>query len=213
MEFKTIPTEFKAGKDEGQYEGYFSIFNNVDDGKDIILPGAFDATLAQRANRVKILYGHDWDKLVGPPPYELYEDSTGLYAKGRLTLGSFWGRETWALLKDGALNEGSFGYLVPKGGAFRKDGHRHVKTVELIELSFVPLGMNPLTHLQAVKSFLKAGARNRSGDQEMINALHDVAVELGCTNCVGAPKSSAELARHLYVEFQRNLGIINGVNL
>src|SRR5512134_2108424 len=114
LEYKLAPTEFKATGDAGQYEGHFSIFGNVDDGGDVMHPGAFLKTLSETGRRVKVFYAHDWMKLIGPTPDVLQEDATGLYAKGRLTLDSFWGRETWALMKDNALSEGSIGYSAVK---------------------------------------------------------------------------------------------------
>ncbi len=155
MEFKACPIEFKATGDQGQYEGHFSIFGNLDDGGDVMHEGAFTKTIAERAARVKVFYMHDWQKLIGPAPATLKEDSMGLLAAGRLTLGSFWGNETWQLMKDGALNEGSIGYEavkwdmeeVPNGWPIR-----HLREVRLYEISPVPLGMNALTQIRAVKA-------------------------------------------------------------
>lgn len=36
-----VPFEVKAVDDAGNFEGYASVFNNVDLGDDVILPGAF----------------------------------------------------------------------------------------------------------------------------------------------------------------------------
>lgn len=226
LEFKTIPAEFKAGKEEGVYEGYFSIFGNVDDGLDVILPGAFTKTLAERAKRIKVFFGHDWAKLIAPPPTEIYEDSKGLYAKGRLTLGSFWGREAWELMKDGALTEGSIGFMtIPGQVTWRDNGIREIAEVKLFEISPVPLGMNPLTEVQAIKALrganparyldtltallaeLKAGARHSKADVEMLNQIHDHAVALGCTTCgvteEDDPKASPRAAEALAMKQRR----------
>lgn len=153
MEYKAVGLEVKAEGDDGIYEGYFSIFENVDAGLDVMHRGAFARTLAQRANRVKVFYAHDWDKLIGPSPTELREDEKGLFARGRLSLGTFWGKEVWALMKDGALTEGSIGYRAvdARPGAH---GVRHLYDVDLYEISPVPLGMNPMTELRAIKSAL-----------------------------------------------------------
>lgn len=153
MEFRPAPTEFKAGAKEGEYKGHFSVFGNVDDGGDIAERGMFAKTLAERRGRIKVFYSHDWSKLLGPPPAVLVEDEIGLYAEGHLTLGSFWGRETWELMKDGALTEGSFGYLTTKATT-DDNGYRHLKEVILFEISPTPLGMNPLTSV---------GAKSRGG--------------------------------------------------
>lgn len=150
MEYKIFGAEFKAQGDKGEYEGYFSVFGNVDDGGDVIHPGAFKKTIQERGKRVKVFYAHDWLKLIGPPPDVLMEDSRGLFARGRLTLESFWGREVWALMKDRALTEGSIGYEAVKFD-YDESGIRNLREVKLYEISPVPLGMNALTELRAIK--------------------------------------------------------------
>lgn len=191
LQYKAYPVEFKAG-DKGIYEGYFSIFGNQDDGGDVMMAGAFAKTIAERAARIKVFFGHDWSKLIGPPPDVLQEDSKGLYAKGRLTLGSFWGNEAWQLMKDGALKEGSIGFENMVSD-WDQRGVRFLKEVKLYEISPVPLGMNSLTEVQAVKMFrsaddstlamllaaIKAGARHSNKDNKLIQAVHDAAADLG----------------------------------
>lgn len=217
MEYKTFATEFKAQGDKGEYEGYFSIFGNVDDGYDVIVQGAFAKTLQERArpghSRIKVFYAHDWMKLIGPPPDILMEDSTGLYAKGRLTLASFWGNEAWQLMKDGAMREGSIGYEpIYDKVDYRNDGARILKEVKLYEISPVPLGMNALTEVAAVKALraqrpraaelitalmheFKAGARHSKQDQEMLQQIHDAATALGAMcgdEDIEEPKGAAQ---------------------
>ncbi len=165
LEFKTAAIEFKASGEAGEYEGHFSIFGNVDDGQDVVHPGAFQKTIQERGKRVKVFYAHDWMKLIGPAPDVLEEDALGLFAKGRLTIsrngekGSFWADETWALMKDNALNEGSFGYEAVKfdfenASAPTSQLTRHLRELKLYEISPVPLGMNALTQIRAVKAAL-----------------------------------------------------------
>jgi len=153
-EYKATQTEFKAEGDQGEFEGHFAVFGNVDEGGDIAHPGMFARTIQERGRRVKFFYAHDWNKLIAPPPHRLNEDGVGLFAAGKLTLGSFWGKETWALMKDGALTEGSFGYEAVKFD-YDGEGVRNLREVKLFELSPVPLGMNPLTELRAVKALLE----------------------------------------------------------
>ena len=160
MEYKAVPLELKAASgDEGLVEGYFSVFSNLDDGGDIMMPGAFDKTLQENGKRIKVLYQHDAMKLIGPAPMELHPDSKGLYAKTRLTIsrngqrGSFWADEAWALMKDGALTEGSIGYQsIPARTDYNQNGTRALHEVKLWEISPVPWGMNALTELRAVKA-------------------------------------------------------------
>lgn len=187
LEYKAVATEFKAVGDQGIYEGHFSIFGNVDDGGDVVHPGAFAKTIVERAKRVRIFYAHDWQKLIGPPPDILQEDATGLYAKGRLTLDSFWGKEAWALMKDGALTEGSIGYEPVKfdfenpangrvaDGMMALGLVRHLREVKLFEISPVPLGMNSMTQIQAVKMGLLRAAKAAIPPHATDKAPDDVA--------------------------------------
>lgn len=176
MDYKGLPSEFKAlNGEEGVYEGHFSVTGNVDDGNDVIEPGAFKKTIRERGSRIKVLMAHDWSKIIGPPPDVLREDATGLYAKGRLTLASMWGREAWELMKDGAMTEASIGYQAIKSEYRDADGERvegdewdlmwrddlvrHIKEIKLYEISPVPLGMNALANVRAVKAALMRGER------------------------------------------------------
>jgi len=169
MEYKSTPLEIKAEGDQGVVEGYFAVFNNVDDGNDIIVPGAFHKTLQERGERIKVFYGHDWTRLIAPPPEVLQEDNIGLFARFKLVLDSFWGGEAWALIKDKALTEGSIGYEAVKshahdlsdleaeefwGADWKNDHQRRVRKLaelRLFEISPVPLGMNPRTIVRGIK--------------------------------------------------------------
>ncbi len=160
LEYKATDTEFKAEGDEGVFEGHFAVFGNVDDGGDIAMPGMFEKTLAENGHRVQVFYQHDWSKLIAPPPSTLVEDRKGLFAKGKLVLESFWGNESWVLMKAGALKEGSFGFRTIKDEVHVTDDGKRIRSlleVKLFEISPVPLGMNPLTSIQAVKALLQKG--------------------------------------------------------
>jgi len=192
LEYKSTPAEFKAGED-GTYEGYFSIKGNVDDGGDIIHDGAFAKTLSERASRIKVLMYHDWSRLVGPAPEVLKEDSKGLYAKGRLSVNTFYGRETYELMKDGALNEGSIGYYTVKAdyGADSGQSVRHLRELALYEISFVPLGMNPLTEVGVIKSLM--GGDQADKDEAFERILRAMAGLQGQATKAGRVLSSTNL--------------------
>lgn len=163
MEYKTVPLEIKAVGDEGIVEGHYSIFGNIDDGGDVSHPGSFSKTIQERGSRVKVFRFHDWSIPVGPAGGSfnggngnlLQEDGTGLFARYKISRDSFWGKDTWVLIKDQVVSEGSYGYEVVKAD-FDEDGARHLREQKLYEISPVPLGMNPLTTINAVK----AGAMN-----------------------------------------------------
>ena len=86
-----------------------------------------------------------------------------------------WGREAWELMKDGAMTEASIGYQAIKSEYRDADGERvegdewdlmwrndlvrHIKEIKLYEISPVPLGMNALANVRAVKAALMRGER------------------------------------------------------
>jgi len=211
MEYKSFTAEFKAAGDTGDYEGHFAIFNNVDDGGDKIYPGAFEKTIRENGKRVKVFYAHDWEKLIGPAPTVLQEDRVGLYAKGRLTLDSFWGKEVWALMKDGALNEGSIGYSAVKfdfeqtpAGDGPGDMIRNLRECKLYEVSPVPLGMNPLTDLSALKSLFTSG---QATPAQQLEAMQHAAQALKAGRVLSA--ANLEKARETLSALQAAIDNLN----
>lgn len=102
---------------DGSFSGYGSVFGAVDSYGDIVLPGAFQATLDRHkldGTRPKGLWQHDdlhpiltWT--------EIREDQQGLYCAGQLILEVEKARETHALMKAGELDGLSIGYHI---GAF-----------------------------------------------------------------------------------------------
>lgn len=106
----------------GTLEGYAAVFN-VDtvidswEGKFIerIAPGAFRKTLAERGDRVKVLFNHGFDPSIGDKPLgkpeTLREDKTGLKVRVPLDDTSY-NRDLVASLRSGALDGQSFRFSV-----------------------------------------------------------------------------------------------------
>ena len=76
-----VPFEVKAVDDAGNFEGYAAVFNNIDLGDDVILPGAFTKVKTTRAGRLKLALFHDLTRLVGSA--EFSQDDHGLFIKDR----------------------------------------------------------------------------------------------------------------------------------
>jgi HK97 family phage prohead protease len=93
-------------------EGYGAIFGNVDKGGDIVLPGAFEASLGS-GQQIKILWQHDPYQPIGVWD-EVKEDEKGLYVKGRILIDVAKGREALALITAGAMDGLSIGYRTVK---------------------------------------------------------------------------------------------------
>lgn len=67
---------------DGVVEGYASLFGEVDQARDAVMPGAFAATLKRRGlRRIPMLFQHDPAEPIGIWD-ELREDYRGLFARG-----------------------------------------------------------------------------------------------------------------------------------
>ncbi len=87
---------------DGTFEGYASLFNVPDLGRDVVLPGAFRDSLRARGPRgIKMLFQHDPATPIGVWA-DLVEDARGLYARGRLTTQVTRASEILALIQAGA---------------------------------------------------------------------------------------------------------------
>lgn len=150
MDRLTFRFETKALDDEaGMFEGYASVFGNVDLGGDVIDAGAFKKTLKEVKGR-PILWQHFSDMPIGVE-IEAAEDEHGLRVKGQLNLATQQGAEAYALLKQGALRGLSIGFNTVKDAI--TDNIRHIKELKLWEWSVVTFPMNTLANVTAVKSW------------------------------------------------------------
>ncbi|WP_119270865.1 HK97 family phage prohead protease [Taklimakanibacter deserti] len=157
------PCEIKLAADDtaGVIEGYGSVFNLLDRGGDIILPGAFKKTLAdwrKRKENPPMLWQHDSYEVIGHWT-ELSEDSKGLKVKGELFIEDVpQAKVAHALMRKGQVKGLSIGYITKEVEIDRQTGARKLKTVELWEISPVTFPMMPEARLSAVKSEFDAPA-------------------------------------------------------
>jgi HK97 family phage prohead protease len=140
--------ELKAGEDDRTVEGWASTFGNKDAGNDVILPGAFTASLTGRTP--KMLWQHDTNELIGIWDVAK-ETDRGLYVKGRFA-DTPRGNEAYTLAKMGALDSMSIGYSTLDYDYDPKTGTRTLKKVELWEVSLVTFPMNDQATITGVKA-------------------------------------------------------------
>lgn len=150
-----VPFELKAVDDAGNFEGYAAVFNNVDLGNDVILPGAFTRVKTTRGGKLKLALYHDLTRLVGAADYT--QDDHGLYLKGRVNLAVSYARDAYELMKAEILDSMSIGFNTIKADFEERAGRRVriIKEAELWEASFVPFGMNPAAQVLTVKSDIR----------------------------------------------------------
>lgn len=137
--------------DDGVIEGYASKFGEIDRGNDMVMPGAYRASLAaKRPQSVKMLWQHDPSQPIGIWE-EMSEDETGLRVKGRILTGIQKGAEALLLLKAGILDGLSIGYRTQEHGYLTEGGRtiRQLKKLDLWEVSVVTFPMLPSATVSA----------------------------------------------------------------
>jgi HK97 family phage prohead protease len=124
--------------------GYAAVFN--DDSVPLpfierIKRGAFNRSLKQARNDIKLLWNHDTSAVLGSTragTLKLVEDERGLRVSATLP-NTTSGRDAAVLLKRGDVDSMSFGFSVPAGGdTWNQEGtERTLKSVRLHEVSIV----------------------------------------------------------------------------
>jgi hypothetical protein len=146
-----ITRPFAAIAADGAVEGYASLFGEVDQARDMVIPGAFSASLRSRGlRRVPMLFQHDPAEPVGVW-LDLHEDYRGLYARGRLIPEVVRARELLALLDAGAADGLSIGFRTVKGRVDPRTRIRKLEAVDLWEISIVTFPLLPGARVRAVK--------------------------------------------------------------
>lgn len=160
-----------------EFEGHGSIFGNIDLGGDVVMPGAFNKTLAEhkRAETLpQMFWMHDAAQVPGIWK-EMHEDGDGLFVKGEL-VDTQLGKEMHTLLSTKAVRGLSIGFQINEA-EFDKDGIRQLKEINLWEVSLVSLAMNPLAQIEAVKSRLSAAGEYVPTTREFEHILRNA----GCS--------------------------------
>lgn len=150
-EVKFAPVNLQTVEADGTFSGYASVFGQVDLGQDLVMPGAFCESLANRGPRgVKLLFQHNPNEPIGVW-LELTEDTRGLFAKGRLMPEVTRAREVLSLMRAGALDGLSIGFRTVQGRTDPASGVRRLDKIDLWEISVVTFPMLPQARVSAVK--------------------------------------------------------------
>jgi HK97 family phage prohead protease len=136
---------------DGTVEGYASLFGEIDQARDMVMRGAFAATLATRGiHRIPMLFQHDPAEPIGIW-LELREDHRGLRARGRLIPEVARARELLSLLRAGAIDGLSIGFRTVQGRIDPKTRIRRLLAVDLWEISIVTFPLLAGARVRAVK--------------------------------------------------------------
>ena len=136
---------------DGTVEGYASLFGEIDQARDMVMPGAFTQTLKQRGLRkIPMLFQHDPAEPVGIW-LELREDFRGLWARGKLIPDVTRARELLALVEAGAVDGLSIGYRTVRGQIEPRTRVRKLYQADLWEISIVTFPLLAGARVRAVK--------------------------------------------------------------
>ncbi|HWA42165.1 MAG TPA: HK97 family phage prohead protease [Hypericibacter adhaerens] len=132
---------------EGRFAGYASVFGRLDEGGDMVMPGAFRKSLGLRGkHRVKMLFQHDpkdvvgtWDRIV--------EDDFGLHVEGRLVPEVPRAEALRRLIARGAIDGLSIGFRTIKATREGARAPRKLWEVDLWEISIVTFPMMDLARI------------------------------------------------------------------
>lgn len=133
------PLQVRSG--HGVFTGYASLFGRRDGAGDIMMPGAFVASLKKRgASGIRMLFQHNPGEPIGKWS-EIRETAKGLYVRGVLNTRVQRGRELLALLEEGGLDGLSIGFRTIRARNERAISARLLLEVDLWEISLVTFPM------------------------------------------------------------------------
>lgn len=153
-EVRSFALQIKAAGDDGTVEGYGSVFGVRDNYDDVIAKGAFVQSLKDHkaaGTMPAMLWQHDADKPIGIWT-EMVEDEKGLRIKGQLAMETVKGKEAHALLKMGALNGLSIGFMSKEWAYDRDTEVRTLTAIDLWEVSLVTFPANEKARVTNVKA-------------------------------------------------------------
>jgi HK97 family phage prohead protease len=166
-EHMIVPVEWKAAATggAGELEGYASVFGNLDQGGDVVMPGAFKKTLA------------DWSRAVQPLPLiadhnmstegvigsvrQAKEDGIGLWIKAGFSKTPK-AQDIRTKMIEGHLKGMSFTYdaVRHRMGQFNGKSARFLEELKLFEATVTPFPMNTLAIASAKAAMTSASVND-----------------------------------------------------
>lgn len=156
---KSVELEIKEFSEKG-FTGYGSVFSTIDQGGDIVVPGAFEKSLTKwksNGRQVPVLWQHKTDEPIGSWP-ELKEDDHGLLGNAELwTDDAPYARIAHKGMKTKTITGLSIGYRVKREEYDKKAGANRLIELDLVEISVVTNPMHDDARIDSVKALLDSG--------------------------------------------------------
>lgn len=195
---KSVPvTHIKAGEEdgleEGQFEALVSIVGNKDSYGDVVMPGAFDDTLAEwkaSGNPIPIIWSHRYDDPENHIGYVIdaaektVDGKTGLWVKGQLDTDgdATKARQVSRLLRGKRVTQFSFSYDVTDGAMSKSEDlgdYFALNKMKLYEVGPTLIGANQETELLNAKAIqdlaieVKAGRVISAKNEGLLRTAHE----------------------------------------
>lgn len=141
--------------------GYASLFGQADMSGDVVMRGAFAASLlARSSDTLPLLFGHETQKPIGVWD-RIFEDATGLFVSGRILTDNKRAKHIARLVREGALSGLSIGYR-PIRHTKRATGGRTLLELDLWEVSVVAFPMLRAARIMEIGDGQMAKIPNRT---------------------------------------------------
>ncbi|EJF91675.1 HK97 family phage prohead protease [Bartonella tamiae] len=206
MKTKEINFQVKNLSENGTFQGYGSIFDNIDSYGEVVKNGAFSQSLKkhqEKGTNVVMLWQHNREEPIGVWS-ELQEDQKGLIGKGHINLDVQKGREAYSLMKQGALTGLSIGYQELK--AHNDNNVRLLTELDLYEISPVTFAANSEARIESLKSkrFEDFAQNLRDGKPMPIKDFEDILREAGIPKSMATQIASVGYAKAIRSESDSN---------
>jgi len=146
----SLVQEIRADDDaEGIIEGYVAVWDTVDSYNSKFQRGCFKKTLENRMHKIKVLWNHDTEQPIGKLE-DIHEDDHGLFVRAQLITEVEKAKDTYNLIKGGAIDCFSFGFRIVKDKF--EQGVQVITEVMLGEISPVVFEANPASKITGVRS-------------------------------------------------------------
>ena len=140
-----------SNENKGEFEGYASVFDSVDQVGDTIAKGAFSESI-DSGRTIKMFVNHAQHDVPVGDWVNLSEDGHGLKAEGRIDLNHKDGPTVYSALKRGAMDGLSIGFTMSEGDFEAKGEGRTINNMKLMETSIVSFPCEGQARISAVKA-------------------------------------------------------------
>lgn len=216
MKTKSFAFQVKAADDEGQIEGYVSVFGVRDSYNEVVMPGAFADSLSKHkreGTKPLMLWQHNPDEPIGVWN-ELSDDGKGLNGKGQLLKGVKRADEALIMLKAGAIQGMSIGYREVDVTPADATNPRKLLKLDLLEASIVSFPANRRARVDSVKSegrFADFAQRLRDGDPPSIKEFEDILREAGVPKAMAVQIASVGYAKAVRSDSEGSEAIVKSM--